>query len=58
MAADATGNVDVAREVLNKSNIRDGSITAGFEHIGKGKVTYSTRQHTKAEVRYELLHLH
>ena len=35
MAADATGNVDAAHEVLNKSNIRDGSITAEFERIGK-----------------------
>ena len=43
-AADATGNIDAAHEVL--INIRDGSITSEFEHIGKGKVTLSTRQHT------------
>ena len=53
-AADATGNIDAAREVLIKSNIRDGSITSEFERIGKGKVTFSTRQHTKAEMRCEL----
>ena len=52
--SDATGNIDAAREVLIKSNIRDGSITSEFERIGKGKVTFSARQHTRAEMRCEL----
>jgi hypothetical protein len=50
--ADETRDVDAAREVLSKTNLRDGSITAEFARIGKGKVTFSTRQHTKAESRY------
>jgi hypothetical protein len=52
-AADATRDVDAAREILAKTNIRDGSITTEFERIGKGKVRFSTRQHTKAETWYE-----
>lgn len=57
-AADNTRSIDAAREVLAKSKLRDGSITAEFERIGKGKVTYSHRQHTKTEARqatYQLL---
>ncbi len=50
-AADNTHGIDAAREVLAKSKLRDGSITAEFERIGKGKVTYSHRQHTKTEAR-------
>jgi hypothetical protein len=43
-------DVDGARDSLIK--IKDGSITAEFRLlIGKGKVSYSTRQHTKAETR-------
>ncbi|KAI0693044.1 hypothetical protein C8T65DRAFT_526516, partial [Cerioporus squamosus] len=30
---------------------RSGTITKIFKHIGKGKVSYSTRQHTAAETR-------
>jgi hypothetical protein len=50
-AADTTYNVDAAREILLKSDKRDGSITAEFQRIGKGKVSFSTRQHTKTEAR-------
>lgn len=50
-AADQTQDVDAAREILKKTNIRDGSIKAQFEQIGKGKVSYSTRQHTTKETR-------
>ena len=51
-AADNTRSIDAAREVLAKSKLQDGSITAEFERIRKGKVTYSHRQHTKTEARY------
>ncbi|KDR70618.1 hypothetical protein GALMADRAFT_48478, partial [Galerina marginata CBS 339.88] len=56
-AADATKDLAGAREVLakSKSKLRDGLITAEFERIGKGKVTYSHRQHTKTETRWSLM---
>jgi hypothetical protein len=31
---------------------KDGSITAIFERVGKGKVSYSHQQHTKTEAKY------
>ena len=46
-----TGDLAGARAVLAKSNLRDGSITTEFARIGKGKVTFSHRQHTKTEAR-------
>jgi hypothetical protein len=33
------------------AKVVDGSITAHFERKGKGKITYSHRPHTKAEIR-------
>lgn len=51
-AADGTQDLDGARVVLAKTKLRDGSITAEFQCIaGKGKVTYSHRQHTSTESR-------
>jgi len=50
-AADGTQDLDSARIVLAKTKLRDGSITAEFERIGKGKVTFSHRQHTSTEAR-------
>ena len=50
-AADNTEDLDSARSVLSKTKLRDGSITAQFERIGKTKVTYSHRQHTTMEAR-------
>jgi hypothetical protein len=44
-AADATKCLAGAREVLAKAKLKDGLITAKFVRIGKGKVTYSHRQH-------------
>ena len=38
-AADATKCLADVREVLAKANLKDGSITAEFVRIGKGKVT-------------------
>ena len=37
--------------MLLKNMIRDGSITTEFQWIGKGKMTYSSRKHTKAEAQ-------
>ena len=37
------------RKTLNE--MKDGSITASFQWKGKSKVSYSHRQHTKAETR-------
>lgn len=49
-AADEAGDHSSACGAL--ANHKDGSITAAFERAGKGKVTYSHRQLTKAESRY------
>ena len=40
-AADATRDANAAREALGKLKNTDGSITAAFERIAKGKVLYS-----------------
>ena len=50
-AAGSANNVSEARAVLGNTVLKDGSITAAFERVGKGKVTFSHRQHTKAESR-------
>lgn len=52
-AMDAGSTADDARGVLAKS--KDGSISAAFQIKGKGKVTYSHRQHTKAQTRAEIV---
>ncbi|PPQ81292.1 hypothetical protein CVT26_015194 [Gymnopilus dilepis] len=52
-AADDTGDAPTARDAM--ANLKDGSITAAFECAGKGKVSYSHRQHTKAEARAEFV---
>lgn len=51
-AADRTKDVEIARDVLGKKGLKDGSLTAAFERKGKGKVTFSHRQHTRTESRY------
>jgi hypothetical protein len=50
-AADATRDLEGAKAIMTKSKFKDGSITAEFERIGRGKVTYSHRQHTTTESR-------
>ena len=57
-AADGTQDLESAHKVLAKTKLRDGAITAQFERIGKGKVTFSHRQHTSMEARYDTTHLH
>lgn len=50
-AAESAGDVNDVREKVVKSLNETGSITAAFKRKGKGKVTYSNRQHTKTETR-------
>jgi hypothetical protein len=50
-AASNAKDVHAARAVLAKSKLKDGSITAAFERVGKEKVTYLHRQHTRTESR-------
>jgi hypothetical protein len=49
-AVTGLANINDARESV-KSIKENGSITAAFEKKGKGKVTYSHRQHTKTETK-------
>jgi hypothetical protein len=56
--ADDAKNIDDARQALKDSKLIDGKITAVFERTGKGKVTYSTSQHTRSETRYVVSFLH
>lgn len=51
-AAAVVKDVYAARDVLKKASLRDGSITAAFERVGKEQLTFSNRQHTKTETRY------
>src|SRR5882757_4515449 len=51
-AADVCGDINSTRDGLNKAKkLKNGSITAAFERKGKGNVTFSHRQHTKAQTR-------
>ena len=49
--ADGTKDLEAACAVLLKTKLHDGTITAEFEHIRRGKVTYLHRQHTSTEAR-------
>ncbi|KAJ8515393.1 hypothetical protein ONZ45_g7180 [Pleurotus djamor] len=53
--ADEAGDVDVVRTNIVQGILRDGKITAAFERKGKGKVTFSHRQHTKIETKAEIV---
>ena len=53
-AATAMQDLDAARHVLAKTKLRDGTILAEFQRLGKGKVTYRHSQHTTSETRYIL----
>ncbi|KAH7917204.1 hypothetical protein BV22DRAFT_1026831, partial [Leucogyrophana mollusca] len=54
VAAEQMNNVNDVRENIVKGLNESGSITASFERKGKGKVTYSNCQHTRAETRTEI----
>lgn len=45
-------DADEVRKTIIKSLVQTGSITALFERKKGSKVTYSHRQHTRAETRY------
>lgn len=51
-AADKAANANDVRRTTVKGALDPQSITTAFERKGKGKVTYSHRQHTKTEARY------
>ena len=54
-AADQTKDAMEARNSVVNSLLKDGSITAIFKRVGKGKVTYSHQQHTKIEIKVEIV---
>ena len=49
-AADNTKDIHIAQEALEKMSVNS-TITSAFEHVSKGKATYSHTQHTTAEAR-------
>lgn len=54
-SADKAGNVNEVRNAMLKGTVDLGLITAAFERKGKGKVTFSHRQHTKSEALVEIV---
>jgi hypothetical protein len=50
-SADLANNANEVRATTVRGILNPTSITAAFERRGKGKVTFSHRQHTKAESR-------
>ena len=52
LSADKAQNADEVRATTVSGILNPTSITAAFERKGKGKVTYSHRQHTRTESRY------
>lgn len=58
-AAGACHTAEEARESVTNPYNQSGSITASFARKGKGKVTYSHKNHTKTETKYTpTLHQH
>lgn len=59
LGADSCGDIASTREALSKAKkLKDGSITTSFERKGKGKVTFSHRQHDKTETRFVDINIH
>ena len=54
-AADKAKNANDVRNTTIKGSLNLQSITAAFERTGKGKVSYSHRQHTATESRCDNL---
>jgi hypothetical protein len=54
-AAGETKNANEARTTIVQSILEMGTIKSSFERKGNGKVSYSHRQHTKAEMRLEIV---
>jgi hypothetical protein len=44
-------DVRTARAALAKAEMKNGTLTATFKRTGKGKLTFSARQHTYEEAR-------
>jgi hypothetical protein len=55
VAADSAKTADELRELIVDGKLKSSTITAAFTRQGKGKVTYSHRQHTKTEARAEIV---
>lgn len=53
-SASRAGTAELARSILARKNLKNGSITAAFEREGKAKVSYSHTPHTSAQSRYAL----
>jgi len=54
-SADKANNANEVRGTMVRGILNPESITAAFERTGKGKVTYSHRQHTTTESRAEIV---
>ena len=54
-AADDTKDKNMTSAALQGLKTKNGSITAAFQQVGKGRAVYSHRQHTKIEARYAWL---
>ncbi|KAF8256912.1 hypothetical protein EI94DRAFT_1559416, partial [Lactarius quietus] len=54
-AADSMGSLRLAHLTLSKKKKGSGSITSAFERVGKGKITYSQRAHTRLEACAEFV---
>ncbi|KAL1759027.1 hypothetical protein FB107DRAFT_205984 [Schizophyllum commune] len=52
-AAQGHGTAKAARDAVTTPSKRDGDIALAFERKGKGKIMYSTRQHTKTKVSFQ-----
>ena len=50
-AADCAKDANEVHTKIVKKFMQEGTITLAFERKGKGKVTYSNRQHTRHETR-------
>ncbi|KAG2040732.1 hypothetical protein BDR03DRAFT_857696, partial [Suillus americanus] len=51
-AADEAKDANEVQKKIMGSILQNGSIMASFERKGKGKITYSHRQHTKAKAKH------
>ncbi|KAG1740591.1 hypothetical protein EDB19DRAFT_1908355 [Suillus lakei] len=54
-AAQGSGTAESAHEMVVQSILQTGLITSAFKRKGKGKITYSHRQHSKTEAHVEII---
>src|ERR1700678_1393941 len=50
-SADGTKDLEAAPAILLKTNLHDGTITAEFERMGRGRVTYYNRNKSQQKAR-------